>query len=445
MRLAKQFRQQIANRPQLLLIVAAVWHLGAATAIYEAGKHQFLPNQIFPSGIGKFASDGFIYEKECIELREALRSQGLRAWFTWPTQLHVRLYSLPFALSRTASFNILTIEPLNLIYYLGILTLVFQVGRILFDRTSGLVATSIIAAWPSLVLHSTQLLRDPLLILAVLVLSWVVIVSLTQNTSWLSGLLYGLIGVVALILIRIVRLPMWRLVLAALLLAIALLILKMIVSRQVMVGATILGLLLVAGLIIVPRFQSSFRSNQEVKIKRLTRPEDFEVFSTERQLAMRRKAFEFHVDEEGNFLAADDGSRIDRDVQFHSVIDIIEYLPRATMIGFLAPFPNMWLAVGKQVGSSGRYVSGFEMLATYVLECFALISLWLQRRRYAAWFLFALTAMGTIALGTVANNIGALYRLRYPFWVMIVIFGAGGLVHMLRHKFSKRAFAKEVS
>jgi hypothetical protein len=32
-----------------------------------------------------------------------------------------------------------------------------------------------------------------------------------------------------------------------------------------------------------------------------------------------------------------------------------------------------------------------------------------------------------VALGLVVNNVGALYRLRYPFWTLMVILAAGGL------------------
>ena len=35
-----------------------------------------------------------------------------------------------------------------------------------------------------------------------------------------------------------------------------------------------------------------------------------------------------------------------------------------------------------------------------------------------------------MGLGLVVNNIGALYRLRYPFWVMLVIVGAGGVTYL---------------
>jgi hypothetical protein len=41
--------------------------------------------------------------------------------------------------------------------------------------------------------------------------------------------------------------------------------------------------------------------------------------------------------------------------------------------------------------------------------------------------IFGFTALGIVALGLVVNNVGALYRLRYPFWTLMVILAAGGL------------------
>ena len=438
MKIADKFRAQVVNRPQILLVLAAVLHLAVATVVYEVGKHQLAPSQICPSGIGNFASDGLMYEQECLELSEVLKTQGLRAWATWPTQLHVRLYSLPFALSRAGSFNIMTIEPLNLAYYLGILTLVFYIGKSLFGRASGLAAAAIVGVWPSLLLHTTQLLRDPLLILSVLLLCASVIAVLSPKITWRSGLVAGIIGSSALLLIRIVRIPMWRLTLAVVALAIAFMILRMILKRQVIAGAIVCTVLLGAAVMIIPRFQASFRSNQEVKTKRISRPEDLEAHSTEKQLEVRRRAFRFHLGEDGSLSPAEDGSRIDREVQFSGTVDIVKYLPRAIVVGWLAPFPNMWLSAGKQVGSGGRVLSGFEMLVTYALECFALVALVATRRNLASWFLFIVMTLGIVALGLVVNNIGALYRLRYPFWVMIAIFGAGGLVHGLQKLSSQR-------
>src|SRR5438477_5274698 len=159
-----------------LIIAAAILHVSVTLTVFAIGKYQVFPAQIYPTGIGRFASDGIVYEGQVVELSNILKSEGVRAWATWPTQLHVRLYALPAAaVSRWVSFNILTIEPLNLIYYLAILILVFKIGEVVLDYHSGLIAAVVIAVWPSFLLHTTQLLRDPFLIASVLVLVWSIV------------------------------------------------------------------------------------------------------------------------------------------------------------------------------------------------------------------------------------------------------------------------------
>lgn len=119
------------------------------------------------------------------------------------------------------------------------------------------------------------------------------------------------------------------------------------------------------------------------------------------------------------------GSNVDADVELNSVGDFIRYLPRAVAIGFLAPLPPMWLASGAQVGAAGRTLGGAEMLLTYLIELAALVGLWTRRRRLSAWLLALSCAAGTTALGLVMPNVGTLYRLRYAFWMLLVVLAAG--------------------
>ena len=129
-----------------LIVAAVILHLSVTVSLFTIGRYQLLPSQIYPSGIGKFAADGLIYEDQVAELSDILKSRGFSIWATWPSQLHVRLYSLSFAIvSRWVSFNILTIEPLNLIYYLAILIFVFKIGDTIFDYRTELIAAGIVA------------------------------------------------------------------------------------------------------------------------------------------------------------------------------------------------------------------------------------------------------------------------------------------------------------
>jgi len=129
-------------------------------------------------------------------------------------------------------------------------------------------------------------------------------------------------------------------------------------------------------------------------------------------------------------LYPNSSSNIDSSVQLTSLADVIGYLPRAAAIGFFAPFPNMWLASGKQVGSAGRMLSGVESVAMYAVEGLALVGLWKGRRRFSLWLLVLTAASGVIALGLVVVNVGALYRLRYVLFILIITIAGKGITDL---------------
>lgn len=411
---------------KFLILAAAIWHVSITLAVFAAGKYQLLPGQIHPTGIGRFASDGVIYQGQVTELCQVLKNDGLAAWATWPTQLHVRLYSVPlFLVSRWFSFNILTIEPLNLVYYLAILIFVFKLGEAVFDYRAGLIAAGIVALWPSFLLHTTQLLRDPLLVLAVLIVIWTIIESLRTELRWRRGLLLGIAACTSVVVIRITRQPMWYLLMAAIIGGTLLLIIRAVRSRHLAAGTALFALLIIAAIIVTPQFQPYFHNQQDLRIPAPI-VQDVDALPIPDQIAARRAGFRIKI-EEGKIVPATDGSKIDPDVKLNSVTEIVRHLPRAIMVGVFAPFPNMWWQTGKEVGANGRLISGFETLLTYVLEGFALYGLWRERRNVSAWFIFSFVVLGVVALGLVVNNVGALYRLRYPFWTLMVILAAGGL------------------
>lgn len=417
---------------RFLILAAAVLHISVAASVFTVGKLQLIPGQFKESGLGVFAQDGLSYQVQVIDLCDVLKNQGVKAWATWPTELHVRLYSLPSAIfyPRTA-FNILVVEPLNLIYYLAILVLVFKLGELVFDQRAGLVAAAIVALWPSFLMHTTQLLRDPLLICAVLLLMLSITKCLKHNYGWYRGVLIGIPAAAAIVLIRIVRLPMWDLVCATVGVATLFLLIRFVRQKRWPIGNICFALVVIAAIVLTPRFQNSFLTQQNLNPNRVIKHEEVLKLPMREQLAARREAFQLEFDSSGEIVPSRAGSEIDTGVRFDSFTNIVRHLPRAAVVGFFAPFPGMWLSAGKQVGLGGRVLSGLEMLLTYVIECLALVGLWRGRKQLAAWPLFSVAAMGVIGLGLIVNNIGALYRLRYPFWILLVIFGAAGLVQVL--------------
>ena len=98
----------------------------------------------------------------------------------------------------------------------------------------------------------------------------------------------------------------------------------------------------------------------------------------------------------------------------------------------------MWLQVGGQAGRSGRLMSGLEMLLMYVMYLSALVALWFERKRIPMWLSFTVASAGIVGLGLIVANVGALYRLRYAFWILLIVIGAQGilLIRERRHEVS---------
>jgi CHASE2 domain-containing sensor protein len=80
-----------------------------------------------------------------------------------------------------------------------------------------------------------------------------------------------------------------------------------------------------------------------------------------------------------------------------------------------------------QEGSFGfapRIVSGLETLAMYFLYVAAGVCVWRERRNRKMWLLFLVATIGMLALGLVVVNAGALFRLRYAFWILMIVIAA---------------------
>ncbi|MDT5271661.1 MAG: hypothetical protein QOH49_3847 [Acidobacteriota bacterium] len=419
------------RRPlRAVIIAAALLHLTLATAIFVAGRAQLIPSQFDAHGIGSFAPDSGFYLPQVEALADVLRHEGPAAWARRPSLLHIRLYSLPVE-TFGSGCNVLTVEPLNLLYYLALLILVFKTAETLFDRRAALFAATITGLWPSLLLHTTQLLKDPLLIVALLPLVLVLCRLQTATYSVRRGVVAGVAASAAAVVVWIVRTSMWDVVRLTVLLGIGLSVIPQLRERRARPGNIAAACLLIAAMLVLPVFRETLNS-QRTLIGGRPLNMQIEDVSIEERIGMRR-AWSNGADGD-----VSSGSAVDADVQFHNKADMLWYLPRAAEIGFLAPFPDMWFGKGAIVNSWGRLLSGFEMLLTYALELLALVGVWRERRRAGVWFLLLVFAVGAVGLGMVVRNVGSLYRLRYPFWVLLVILAAGGAAHL----FSKARVTK---
>jgi 4-amino-4-deoxy-L-arabinose transferase-like glycosyltransferase len=390
------------------LIFAGVVHVTLTTAIFLAGHLQLLPNTFDQNGTGlTFAIDGASYQRVASNLADEMQTNGIAAWTNTKAPFHSRVYSLSFVtFGRVLGHNIFGAEPLNLLFYLSILTCIYFLGREIFDGRAGFVAAMTVALWPSFLLHSTQLIRDPISIACFLALVLVLTLLLSREFAWRGSVGAGVSGAVVVTLFWLVRGNMWNLVLFAVALTFVLLLARIVQRHRLMLGNVIALLVIITAVLLVPpRLESTTLPG--------IRPPETST-RVVKQIAARRAGFRFYTSQASN---------IDRDVQFYTFGDIVRFVPRALVIGFFAPFPKMWFQAGS-FGHAGRLLSGAETLAMYFMYLLVGLSLWQDRRNLRMWFVFLIAATGMLALGLVVVNAGALYRIRYVFWMLLIVIGS---------------------
>ena len=407
----------IRRSPKIALALAAIFHMVVTLTIFGVGRFGSFPQQFDREGIGEFARDSRAHKEAAEQLSNLLKQAQFGSWINSPDPPHAKIDSLSLLVMRPlVGSNILTFEPANLFCYLAVVILTFSLTKVIAGVRAAWLAAFIVALWPSLILHTTQVLRDPLILAAFLALMGILVMLLKERLDWLRAAGATLAGAVLVYLLVHSRPEMW-LVFASIVFACGFLLVIEIVRLRKLYPPNLLVIVLLCLLtVVMPRPAVGPVSQPAWGDSRST-----SIWS---RIAVARRRFII----EG---AQRSGSMIDENVVFTSRADVISYIPRALEIGYLAPFPSMWFTTGYSVGLAGRLLSGIEMALTYLLEILACIFIWRNRKYFSSWLLLLLTTLlGMLALGLVVVNAGTLYRMRYPFWTQLVIMGAGGLAQL---------------
>lgn len=435
-----------------LVLAATVLHITFAIGIFLVGRFGIVPNTFDSHGIGtSFAIDSKSYRIEAEDLADSLRRNKISEWLSHP-RIHVKLYSLSFlVLDRVLGANILSAEPLNLTYFLLIVILIYSLGKEIFDQRVGLVAAGLVALWPSFLLHTTQMLRDPLFIAAFLLLILIFVILLTRTLSWRHGVMAGMTGSITCLFLWLIRGDWWELIFVVLLIGIVMPLLKQVWERKFQVGNALAGLLILVAGLVLPQVVPAYRQSDEYLRQagtttdalipanqmgsRLEEGSDSWT-RTPKRIGLLRHKFIVSYPEAG--------SNIDTDVELNSTKNLIRYFPRAMVIGLFSPFPNMWFSRGAQVGLAGRLLAGAEMLGLYIIEGLALACVLCQRRRLPVWLILATVLVGVTALGYVVVNISTIYRMRYAFTMLLIVLGAKGLIEIQSRLAARKPIANPV-
>ena len=114
-------------------------------------------------------------------------------------------------------------------------------------------------------------------------------------------------------------------------------------------------------------------------------------------------------------------SMIDVDEKPASTIEVLMYVPRAFQVALLAPFPDGWFHETSLV----KTISSLEMLIFYI-AFLGLIFLIGKQFQYLFLLCFIFAVVPLITFGVSSPNIGTLYRIRYPFEMILMMLGICG-------------------
>lgn len=432
-----------------LLVIFAVLHIFLAIALFVAGRAGVAPTLIDGNGImGSFAFDSYDYQRGAIETSQLLRDGGLRAWATAAQPLHVKLIAVPFALLHPLfGYSTLSAEPYNVVCYVAIIALVFALCSELAGRRAGVLSAVVVALWPTFLLHTLQLLKDPIFITGALAALWCAITLLVRTYRPTVSAGVSVVAILLLLFMASVRLSSVLLLAAVAILILGLLIVRQAIERRLLFwNMTPAILVCLTGLLLLPfissqniRTSKKYPSDQAGSLKSVA--DSSQRFPTSlrwinaarggvaaqhgvgdrlaRRISSMRSRFAASYSESGSLL--------DAQVEFRNISDLVRYVPRAVEIGMWAPFPSTWFSAGRRVGNLGKIISGVETLVIYLLQALAAIALVREPRRLALWFVVAIVVGGVTALAFLVPNAGAIYRFRYVFWMLLVIAAMSGL------------------
>ena len=433
--------------PLRLLVLAALLHIALTTAVTIIGKTRILPGTFDSNGVGiSFALDSVSYRDEAAYMATMLRAGNFRGWLDYRAPLatfHARLYSLSFLLlGWLFGDGVLAAEPINLFFYLSMLALTYALGSAVFSQAVGQLSAILVALWPSLLMFTTQFMRDPLFISAVLLLLLSLVVLIKTEPLSKKALAYAGSGCGALLTILLARATMWDIVVAIVFLGAGFFIIAQVIHRRFEMTKIVAMVLLCVAVIVLPKILQGRRVDDLFERAAATNT----TLATSLQDAAPWTKAAIQVGWIRNrFITryGTNGSNVDAHVQLHTTGDLIKYFPRALEIGLLAPFPSMWFRVGQRVGLTGRLWIGAEMAAFYLLLILACVTLVRERRRLVVWFLFATVVLACTVLAYVIINVGSLYRIRYPYFIPIILLGVNSLKFLKRNQSAPLAVANE--
>ncbi len=460
------FFQKIESRPVLTFCLLLIFHALVAIILFVIANSEYLSHLHNGQGFWNFSQDSTLYHQEAINASTLLHnSQWLDWWSSYRLHQHVKWIALVYW--ATGYEAPILFEIINGLVWSSSIILIYKSSKLIFNNSIVSAITVLFFFQPSILISSTQLLRDPFFILGICIMcyGWAI---LKKNNL---GIVLILIGSVLFFSIR-------AYLSVALFMVFFLYSIKLILNKEKSISTV--------SLLIVPLFMlsalqdSSYLPSFKVDIQNNTYkgenildplpiqnnsnkgenildplPIQNKTYKGENildPLPIQNNVYWQPVTRALNILAyklsemrigftrvnRTAGSKIDTDKPYNSFVDAILYFPRVVQVAFLSPFPSHWIETGKETGRIGRMLSGLEMLSWYFIILGFLYIVFTKPLVIEPLLpIIILSVFIIILLGYVVPNIGAIYRMRQGFMIpfyMVGVYGIYSFIELINKK-----------
>ncbi|MCX7626811.1 MAG: hypothetical protein N2Z69_00095 [Methylophilaceae bacterium] len=384
-------------------------------------QHWIIPNTLWHAGDGLLAGGDWVtFQQQALQLADKIQATGWAAWeLRYEGQAPASLLAATYVL--TGIFSPWVLLPISGLLYAVAIWAAASIARRLGLRGWPFILALAPFVFPSSMLIYGQPHKDILSLPGILLVAWAWVFALDEGGAKLSRRFHMAMAASSGLLL------IWwgRPYQAQLMIAVSLLIWAVVAvgvwmrKRLPLAGGTVILVVLIVTYVGAEKLAAPAAPaaplcetwKPEISIPVLARP-------VGTLICYRHGFIQYHAGAEAN---------IDHDRPLTNYVEVLAYLPRALQIGLLSPFPiHWWSDASSPGGHIRRLMSGVEMLYVYAV----LAGLLWVLRRSSSWAqvsaMLLIGLIGVLFYAYSSPNVGALYRYRFPFLVLLLMVGMMG-------------------
>ena len=425
--ISNDINNYIKNRLFLSLFILMSFHAVIAIVFFVIANSEHLSHLHNGAGIWNFARDATLYHKESIDMVSLLRNyEWIAWWLSYPYHQNVKLISLTYWLT---GYSVpISFEIVNAMVWSLSVILIYKAADLMFSNNIVSALSIMFFFQPSVLMSSTQLLRDPIFILGIsfMCYGWMLLAKTEHNKwRWVISLQIGLLLFLTM-----------RFYLGPVIVTIFYIYLVYILYSKGNITTTFQVLFLLIPLMlsqftyqhayIAPALNSKNHISEQIppeqtssSTKPITTPPNLLD-----RLSLRLSAMRFGFSNVNSYA----GSKIDESISYDGFFEAVKYFPRVVQISFLSPFPKHWISKGRETGRIGRILAGIEMIAWYMIIAGFIYIIFHEVSLLSPLIpMIILSIFVIILLGYVVPNVGAIFRMRQGFMIPFFIIGSYGI------------------